>query len=211
MPASSGPRRRDPARKARILGAAAELISRNGYHTVGMADIGTAAGIVGSGIYRHFDSKGAILASLLEQVMDKLGESASRIVQEAGDDRSAVTALVRNHVQVAIQDRRILQVYHREARNLPPADLRMLRRSQRHYIEEWVAAAAPLRPELPDAEVRVLVHAGIGSIQSTLFHNSGLPAERLSELLCGAAHAALGIAPAEEAAGVPVADLERGA
>lgn len=188
-----GPRRRDPARKTLILSAAAELISRNGYHVVGMADIGTAAGIVGSGIYRHFPSKGALLAALLDQVMAKLGSGASDIVEAAVDDRAAVTALVRHHVQVAIEDRRILQVYHREARNLPEEDLRKLRRSQRHYIEEWVAVVAPLRSDLPDAEVRVLVHAAIGSIQSILFHNSGLPEDRLGALLRGAAHSCLGV------------------
>jgi AcrR family transcriptional regulator len=209
VPPTRGPRRRDPARKDLILAAAAELISRNGYHAVGMADIGTAAGIVGSGIYRHFESKGAILAALLEQVMNQLGDGASVIVLAADDDRAAVTALVRNHVEVAIHDRRILQVYHREARNLPEADLRRLRRSQRHYIEEWVAVTSPLRPGLPDAEVRVLVHAAIGSIQSILFHNSGLSRERLAELLCGTAHACLGVEPAAEAETAIV--IDRGA
>lgn len=195
--------RRDPARKARILTAAAELISRNGYHAVGMADIGQAAGIVGSGIYRHFDSKSAILAELLEQVMDRLTSSASSIVDHAVDDRAAVVELVRNHVRVAIHDRRILQVYHREARNLPEANLRWLRRAQRHYIEEWVSAVAPLRPGLADGEVRVLVHAAIGSIQSILFFNSGLPESDLANLLAGAAHACLGVEP-----GPPVSAAE---
>ncbi|OLM30677.1 MULTISPECIES: TetR/AcrR family transcriptional regulator [unclassified Pseudonocardia] len=214
MPGERGPRRRDPARKTRILTAAADLISRNGYHTVGMADIGTAAGIVGSGIYRHFPSKSAILAVLLDKVMDNLRTGASEVVESAVDDRAAVTALVRNHVEVAIRDRRILQVYHREARNLPEEDLRRLRRAQRHYIEEWVAVAAPLRPGMPDAEVRLLVHAAIGSIQSILFHNSGLPPARLAELLSGAAHSCLGIAPAQDVPGRrPAVDgaLEEGA
>ncbi|MCU1683031.1 MAG: TetR family transcriptional regulator [Amycolatopsis sp.] len=203
--------RRDPTRKARILTAAAELISRNGYHTVGMADIGQASGIVGSGIYRHFGSKSAILAEVLEQVMDQLSAAASSIVDEAGDDRSAVSDLVRNHVRVAIHDRRILQVYHREARNLPENDLRRLRRAQRHYIEEWVAAVAPLRPDLADGEVRVLVHAAIGSIQSILFFNSGLPVPQLANLLTNAAHACLGVeAGAEAGAGTEWRD-EQGA
>jgi AcrR family transcriptional regulator len=121
-------RRRDPDRKARILAAAAEQVSRSGYHSVAMAEIGAAAGIVGSGIYRHFDSKAAILAALLTQVMDVLEGDAARIVAVARDDRTALSALVRNHVRVAIADRRLLQVYHREARNLPEEDLRRLRR-----------------------------------------------------------------------------------
>jgi AcrR family transcriptional regulator len=187
--------RRDPARKERILAVSAELISRHGYHAVGLADIGTAAGIVGTGVYRHFENKAAILAALLQQVMDLLGETATDIVGKAADDRVAVTELVRHHVRIAIHDWRILQVYHLEARNLPAEDLRRLRRAQRHYIEEWVAVLAALRPELTDGETRVLVHAAIGGIQSILFHNSGLPTDRLTALLRGAAHACLGVEP----------------
>lgn len=176
-------RRRDPARKDRILAAAADLVARHGYHAVGMADIGAAAGIVGSGIYRHFDSKSALLSALLERLMDEMERSAAAVVAEVHDDREALERLVATHVRFAIEDRRLLQVYYREAHHLPEEDLRRLRRAQRHYIEEWVIALAPLRPELSDAELRVVVHAALGTTQAVLFHHSGLPAERLTELL----------------------------
>jgi hypothetical protein len=39
------PRIRNPERKERILAAAADLIARNGYHSVSMAEIGAAARI----------------------------------------------------------------------------------------------------------------------------------------------------------------------
>jgi AcrR family transcriptional regulator len=187
------PRRRDPARKTRILAAAAELVSKNGYHAVGMAEIGAAAGIVGSGIYRYFDSKAALLAALLAQVMELLESEAATIVAAAADDRTALSGLVRSHVRIAIDDRRLLQVYHREAHNLPEDDLRRLRRAQRLYIEEWVAVLAPLRRDLADGEARLVVHAAIGAVQSILFHNSGLPRNRLTELLEAMAHSCLGI------------------
>jgi AcrR family transcriptional regulator len=165
---------------------------------VGLADIGTAAGIVSTGVYRHFESKAAILAALLQQVMDLLGQTAGEIVGTAADDRVAISELVRHHVRIAIHDRRILQVYHLEARSLPDEGARRLRRAQRHYIEEWVAVLTPLRPGLTDGEARVLVHAAIGAIQSILFHNSGLPEDRLTALLCTAAYACLGLEPPAE-------------
>jgi AcrR family transcriptional regulator len=190
------PRRRDPERKERILEAAAELISSRGYTAVGMADIGAAAGIVGSGIYRHFPSKSAILAALLAKVMDSLEAVAASIADSATDDQEALTALVRHLVRVTIADRPLMSVYRGETHNLDEEDLRKLRRMQRHYIEEWVSVVAPLRPDLADAEVRMTVHAAIGAIHSILFHNSGLPPERLAELLAAAAHACLGVPPA---------------
>jgi AcrR family transcriptional regulator len=197
-------RRRDPARKDRILGAAAELVARQGFHAVGMADIGAAAGIVGSGVYRHFPSKSALLAALLTQVMDEMERTAAAIVTEAATDREAIEALVENHVRIAIEQRRVLQVYQREAHNLPAEDLRLLRRAQRHYVEEWVVVLAPLRRDLSDAEVRLSVHAAIGTTQAVLFHHSGLPTDRIAALLGRMGRDCLGIgSPADAVATSP--------
>src|ERR1044072_2789426 len=96
---SSAPRApRAPGRRERILAAAAELAARRGFHTVGMADIGAEAGIVGSGIYRHFGSKEAILVALLDRVMARLQDGAARIIAESPDARAALSALVRDHI-----------------------------------------------------------------------------------------------------------------
>lgn len=191
---SATPRaRRDPERRELILSAAADLVARRGFHTVGMAEIGAEAGIVGSGIYRHFGSKHAILVALLDRVMGRLQDGAARIIAAAPDDRSALSELVRDHIRVAIEDRSVLAVYHREVHNLPAEDRRRLRRLQRHYIEDWVHVLAPLRRDLADGELRLAVHAAIGAIQSTLFFDSGLATDRQSALLDRMAHACLGL------------------
>jgi len=186
-------RRRDPARKERILTAAAELAARRGFHIVGMTEIGARAGIVGSGIYRHFPTKEAILVALLDRVMERLQQGASAIVERGLPDHVTLTLLVRDHITVAIEDGSVLAVYHREAHTLPEEEHRRLRRAQRHYLEDWVHTLAPLRRDLADGEVRLAVHAAIGAIQSTLFFQSGLPAERLAALLEEMAHACLGL------------------
>ena len=191
-------RRRDPDRRARILGAAAELAAQRGFHSVGMAEIGAQAGIVGSGIYRHFDSKSAVLVAVLDQGMDRLAHRASEIVSQAPDDRSALSALVRDHIEVAITERDMLATYHREVHNLPDDDRRRLRRRQRHYLEDWVHVLAPLRPELSDPELRLTVQAAIGAVQSTLFFRSGLADDRLRILLDATAHRCLGVEPTSE-------------
>src|SRR5580704_10117392 len=196
--ASSRPprRRRDPDRKERILVAAAALGAQRGFDAISMADIGAEAGIVGSGIYRHFDSKTAILVAMADRVMDRLMKAAGEIIAAGLDERQSLTLLVRDHIKVALTDRDALAVYHREVRTLPEEERRRLSRSQRHYIEEWVHLLAPLRPDLADGEVRLAVHAAIGAIQSTLFFRSGLADERLTELLEVMAHGCLGTVPA---------------
>src|SRR3954447_12650931 len=185
---------RDPERKARILAAAARLGSRGGFHAISMADIGAEAGIVGSGIYRHFDSKTAILVAMLDQVLDRLSERTAEILSGGGSEGELLSSLVRDHIELALRHRDVLAVYHFELHTLPEEDRRRLRRGQRHYVEDWVHLLASLRPDLADAELRLAVHAAISAIQSTLFFHSGLPAERLTELLERMAHGCLGTA-----------------
>ncbi len=215
---------RDPGRKQRILTSAAALGARRGFHAISMADIGAEAGIVGSGIYRHFGSKTSILVAMLDQVMDRIAAGAAEILgagAEAGAEGGAeggaetgagagagaggaragaggarmLSELVRDHIAIAIEDRDVLAVYHREVHTLPEEDRRRLRRRQRHYIEEWVHLLAPLRPDLTDGELRLAVHAAIGAIQSTLFFRSGLDPDRLARRLEVMAHGCLGTTP----------------
>ncbi|PND54771.1 TetR family transcriptional regulator [Mycobacterium sp. ENV421] len=193
-------RTRGGERRERILAAAAELIAERGYHAVSMTDLGVAAGIVGPGIYRHFDSKAAVLASLFERVVDALLERASTIVNQARDEREALTGLIADHVSLVINDRELAIVYFRELHNLSDEQRRRLRRKQRLYIEEWVHVVAELRLELDEAEVRAIVHGAIGAIQSILqYRETGLPAERVAARLVAMGHAVLGI-PASDGA-----------
>jgi AcrR family transcriptional regulator len=187
-----GVRTRDPDRRDRILRAATALLAEHGFHGVSMADIGGAAGIVGSGVYRHFDSKSAVLVALLDEVMDRLLTTAADVGGSGRDERSVLDGLVAGQVLFAVDDRLLLQLYSREVHSLPDADRRRLRRLQRHYVEEWVHVLLELRPELADGEARALVHAAIGAVQSVATYDGGLPRDQLVELLTRAAHACLG-------------------
>ena len=100
--------------------------------------------------------------------------------------------LMRARCDFVVGDRELAIVYHNEINNLPADDRRRLRRKQRLYLEEWVHLVDELHAGQTDSDARALVHAAIGAIQSTLFHTSGLPGERLRELLTGSAVAILG-------------------
>jgi AcrR family transcriptional regulator len=191
-------RTRDPARKERILSAAADLVARNGFTAVSMEDIGDAVGITASAIYRHYDSKSAVLVAMLDRVVDKLLADAQAIASGAmADPQATLTRLIEGYIDFVINDRDSAQVYFREIAQVPPDDRRRLRRNQRLYVEEWVLLLTELRPGLDDATARALVHAAIGVMQSTLWYAAGLPEDRLRDLLRDAALRVLGVlAPA---------------
>ncbi|MBN9800246.1 MULTISPECIES: TetR/AcrR family transcriptional regulator [Pseudonocardia] len=189
------PRRRDPERGERILEAAARLAAGRGFHAVGMAEIGAEAGIVGSGIYRHFASKEAVLLALLDRGMARLEASAAAALAAGTPERETLTVLVADHIRLVTENRTEFAVYYGEVHTLPAEARRDLRRRQRHHVEDWVHVLTPLRPDLSDGELRVLVHACVGAIQSTLFFRSGLDQHRLVGLLGGLAHGLLGVDP----------------
>jgi AcrR family transcriptional regulator len=133
-------RTRDPERKSRILAATADLVARKGFHAVSMAEIGAAAGITGSGIYRHFDSKSAVLVALFDRVIDDLLRSEHEILESTPDLGDALDLLIADQVDFVVSDREVAQVYYREINNLPEKDRRSLRRKQRRDRRDPVTA-----------------------------------------------------------------------
>jgi AcrR family transcriptional regulator len=175
------------------LSAAADLVARKGFHAVSVAEIGAAAGITGSGVYRHFDGKSAVLVALFDQIIDDLLHDEQEIISSGADLNSALDRLIAGQVEFVVGDRELAQIYYNEINNLPAEDRRRLRRKQRLYLEEWVHLVSELRGELSDADARTIVHAAVGAIQSPLFHNTGMVEDRLRELLAEAARAIVGI------------------
>jgi AcrR family transcriptional regulator len=182
---------RDPERGVKILDAAAELIGQAGFHAVSLGEIGTRAGITGSGIYRHFESKSAILVALFDRIVDALIVEQDEILRRSKPVDELLADLVRAQLEFVVHKREFARVYYSELHNLPAEDQVRLRRKQRLYLEEWVHLVNESRPELDDTEARVLVHAAIGALQSPLFHRVDVTGGRLSEFVVAGAMAVL--------------------
>ncbi|WP_217995807.1 TetR/AcrR family transcriptional regulator [Kribbia dieselivorans] len=183
--AMEGPtaRVRDPERAEKILTAAEALFGSRGFHEVSLADIGREAGIVGSGVYRHFDSKVAVLRALLDRSLSALLERADAILREERPAEETLEALIGTQVDYCLDDRFAVRLYRTEMTALPEESVRRLRRLQRRYISEWVGILIEIRPELEDVRARSLVHAAIGAIHSSVYFRSGLPRETYAPML----------------------------
>ena len=192
-------RLRSSVRRKELISVATDLFASRGYYAVTVGDIGDAVGLTGPALYRHFSSKQALLVAVFDQAIDQLRNRFRELVSEAPDPSSALLAIVRLHVQFAIEQRENVAVWRQEFQNLPETDRWRLRRAQRLYVEEWVHLVQELRPEFSDTEVRSAVHGAIGLLQSPSDFQSGLPAEATVNLLMSMALAALGARPAEAA------------
>jgi AcrR family transcriptional regulator len=187
---AAGPRPRRRTRREEILAIAVDLFATRGYHGVSMDDIGTAAGVTGPALYHHFAGKEAMLAAAITPVSEELlAEGRKR--SGGRPPREAVEALVDFHVAFAIDNPAVITLQLHELARLPDDSRRTIRRLQRLYVEEWVAAITRARPGLSAAEARVAAHAAFGLMNSTPFLDSQLDRGRVSSLLRRMALAAL--------------------
>jgi AcrR family transcriptional regulator len=172
------PRARDRNRAEMILAAARTLFRERGYHAVLIDDIGTAAGITGPGIYRHFAAKEELLVAALDGAAEQMWRNVS---EEHG--QLTIEDYVRSHIEWAVQHADLIALWYQEWRNLPDADQLRQRRLQRRYVERWVDTLLDERPELSDTEARVMVRGVIGIIHSVSHTEPILDPDRVREVL----------------------------
>jgi AcrR family transcriptional regulator len=191
MTATTEPSPRVGRREA-ILSAAAELFAQRGYPATGIDDIGEAAGITGPGVYRHFDNKHDVLDEVVRRAIGRVVAGVAEVVDQGPDDWAVLEGLVRNMITSVLSDRTAWAVVVREQRHLDPAAQRALGRAHRLHIEEWVHALSGARPDLTDAEVRVIVHGVLGvTAPFAVRYDAGLDEARTAVLLQDTAMAIL--------------------
>lgn len=178
-------------RRERILQSAADLMAERGYPAVSMSSIGSAAGIVGSGVYRHFDSKSTILTALLERVMVRMSDGTHEVVASSLTGVELIDAMIRRQASIAIANRPLVAVYLKDAGNLEPGALRDLRRQQRRLVEEWIYQCEALSPFTDENMIRTVVQGVLALINSVCSFNNPLPDDELLEAVSRMAGATL--------------------
>jgi AcrR family transcriptional regulator len=182
---------RSKRRREEIVTAAAALFAQRGFHGVSIDDIGSAVGMSGPGIYRHFPGKEAVLSQMLLDISELLLSEGGRRASAAADAQEALDALLGWHVGFALSQPDLITVQARELANVPEPARRQIRRLQRLYVEEWVTVLSELSPRAAQASLRAAVHAMFGLLNSTPHSASELPADATADLLRTMARAAL--------------------
>lgn len=160
---------RDRAKAERadaLLTEAARLFAARGYSGVSLEDIGTAVGVSGPAVYRHFAGKQALLGAVLVKVSEDLVSGGTRVFTEAATTDDRIRALIDFHVDFALGKADVIRVHDRDLAHLSDEDRAEVRRLQREYIDLWIAALTPVH-DAPADELRLRVQACFGLINST--------------------------------------------
>jgi AcrR family transcriptional regulator len=177
-------------RREQILDTAATLFAERGFHGVSVHDIGSACGISGPAIYKHFAGKDDVLTTSLTAISERLLTEGRVRTQAAPDAGAALDALVEWHIEFALSHPALIVIQEREWTNLPPDGRTAVRTLQLAYIDIWVATVRALRDDLDPAEARAVVQATFGLLNSTP-HSARISESAMAGRLARMARAAL--------------------
>jgi AcrR family transcriptional regulator len=96
--------------KERILTAALEMFSQNGYAGTNIRELSASLGLVKSGVYKHYESKEAIWNALLDEMIVYYGEhfGSAEHLPPVPDSLEALTQLTMHMVNITIHDEKIV-------------------------------------------------------------------------------------------------------
>ncbi|MBV6758079.1 MULTISPECIES: SACE_7040 family transcriptional regulator [Rhodococcus] len=154
-------------RRRQLLDAAARLIAERGFLGVRLEDLGSAAGISGPAVYRHFPNKDAVLVELLVGISTRLFEGGSLVAAEATSPDAALEGLIDFHLDFALGEPDLIRIQDRDLESLPTDARREVRQKQRRYVEIWVKVLLQVDPSLDETDARTKAHATFGLINST--------------------------------------------
>jgi AcrR family transcriptional regulator len=180
-------------RRQQILDIAAELFAARGFHGVSVAELGSACGISGPALYKHFQSKDAMLAEMLVSISETLLAEGRSRVETASGPRAALEALVEWHIEFALEHRALIVVQDRDWSSLPDEARERVRALQRSYVDVWATQVRLLDPSLSPETSRTRAHVLFGLLNSTP-HSGRLPDPQMHDVLREMAHGALGLA-----------------
>lgn len=154
-------------RHAAILQEAAALFAERGFSGVSLEDIGSAVGVSGPALYRHFTNKQALLGAILVEVSERLLAGGRAVVAAHDDAGQRLRAIVAFHVDFALRDADVIRVQDRDLASLSDEDRHTVRRLQREYVEVWIGVLTAVHPDRDEDDLRVRAHACFGLINST--------------------------------------------
>ena len=96
--------------KERILAAALEMFSQNGYAGTNIRELSASLGLVKSGVYKHYESKEAIWNALLDEMIAYYGEhfGSAEHLPPVPDSLEGLVDLTMRMVSFTVHDERII-------------------------------------------------------------------------------------------------------
>ncbi|MFE3955062.1 TetR/AcrR family transcriptional regulator [Nocardia sp. NPDC059091] len=147
------------SKREQLLTEAIRIFGRQGYHEASIEEIGAAAGINASSVYRYFASKADLLAAAFHRTGERVAIGNNEALAEATSRADAAVRIADRFSRMTFAMPEILPVYFSEFSNLPASEQHRLRSVQRQNVLEWANLL-----EGDQVEARFRVHAAIAQV-----------------------------------------------
>lgn len=148
-----------------LLKRAVELFHERGYPNVSVEDIAMAAELsAASAVYRYYRSKSDLLAAAFRRAADRMAGAIGPATTSSSSPAEALSKLIDIYVSSCFAERELTYVYYAEIGHVPAEERTMLRNIQRLVIAEWVKLLVEVRPQLTQAQARILVQAAFALV-----------------------------------------------
>ena len=96
--------------KERILAAALEMFSKNGYAGTNIRELSASLGLVKSGVYKHYESKEAIWNALLDQMIAYYADhfGSAEHLPPVPDSLEGLVTVTMHMVNLTVHDEKII-------------------------------------------------------------------------------------------------------
>ena len=96
--------------KERILAAALEMFSKNGYTGTNIRELSASLGLVKSGVYKHYESKEAIWNALLDEMIAYYGAhfGSPEHLPPVPDSLEGLVTMTMHMVNITVHDEKII-------------------------------------------------------------------------------------------------------
>ncbi|MQY30340.1 TetR/AcrR family transcriptional regulator [Nocardia aurantia] len=172
-----------------LLKKSVDLFHERGYPNVSVEDIAQAADLsAASAVYRYYRSKSDLLAAAFRRAADRMSAAIGPATASTRTPAEALAMLIDLYVSGCFAERALTYVYYAEFGHVPAEERTMLRNVQRLIVAEWVRLLVVVRPDLSEAQARILVQAGFALVVDLGRYfgeddAGGCPQERVVQLM----------------------------
>ncbi|MGW6917373.1 TetR/AcrR family transcriptional regulator [Kitasatospora sp. NPDC054939] len=180
-------------RREELLAAAVRLFHERGFDNVSTGGLGAAVGISGPSVYRHFDSKAALLAAALDHGRERLVREVADVLAEPADPAAALADGLAAYVAFARRHRHYLGAMLSESERLAVPDRRVAIEFRRAFLRSWVDLLCRLHPGWDAADARLRVHALFAVVNDAVRNRAHRSRPDLDDRLLRLGRAVLGL------------------
>lgn len=176
-----------PAKKERILTAAAQVFTSRGFHSATVDEIAHAAGVAKGTIYLYFPGKKELFSSLLLFGIERIRDEAAADLQGVTDPVLRLRTLIRTHLAFGHRHLNLARFLFESVGGLDADFIQHIRTTTQRYIDfiqemldEGAAGGA-----FAVADARVVAHAVLGLMNAGVlwFAANDREDERVADIL----------------------------